>query len=55
MAAAIASQAFMYPYDDPSGVLAWPAYALPGWIVIVGLTAVLLRRALRSAPAPAGA
>jgi hypothetical protein len=55
VAAAIASQAFMYPYDDPTGVLAWPAYALPGWIVIVGLTAVLLRRALRSGPVPAGA
>jgi hypothetical protein len=47
IAAVVASNAFMYPYDDPTGVLAWPAYALPGWIVTVGLTVFLLRRVLR--------
>jgi hypothetical protein len=52
IAAAMASNAFMYPYDDPTGVLAWPAYALPGWIVTVGLTVWLARRVLHE---PTGA
>ncbi len=48
MAAAIAANAFMYPYIDPTGALKWPAYALPGWLVMVALTVLLLRRAARA-------
>jgi Glycosyltransferase family 87 len=52
IAAAVAANAFMYPYSDPTGVLKWPAYALPGWIVIVGLTCWLVRRVLADLPRP---
>jgi hypothetical protein len=46
IALAVTCNAFMAPYSDPTGFLAWPAYALPGWIVTVGLTAFLARRVL---------
>jgi hypothetical protein len=52
IAAAVGANAFMYPYSDPTGVLKWPAYALPGWIVIVGLTCWLVRRVLADFPRP---
>lgn len=47
-AAAVFANAFVYPFDDPAGVVSWRPYALLTWIVTVPLTVVIAWWALRA-------